>query len=100
MGADGGLWFYWDEQAVCGTPGDAYRFTTIPDGVYALMTVSDPFAFSAARAWDILCLWTRKNGFTIVPADLGGAQTPMLCRFYKQEKRQMMEIAVPTRYAE
>jgi len=95
MGASGGLWFYLDEKAVCGSPDDAYRYTTIPSGTYVIMTVSEPFAFSAMRAWDVLCLWIRKKGLIIAPVDIGGVQTPMLVAFSQREGKQRMEVAVP-----
>ena len=79
MGASDGLWFYFDESAAC---------TTIPDGFYAMITVSEPLKFSAERAWDYICLWIRQNGKTITSANT-------LIKFFKQSENQFMEMYVP-----
>ena len=94
MGAHNGLWCYLDEQVLCGTPNERYALAAIPGGQYAGIAVSDPFAFSAVRAWDYLCLWARKNSKTIRPIDLGGVKTPQLVRFFKQEGAQLMGMYV------
>lgn len=95
MGANGGLWFYFDDKAACGTPNDGYSFTSIPKGSYAMITVSNPFAFSAIRAWDYICLWVKKNKLSVTSADIGGINTSMLIKFYKQGADQFMEMYVP-----
>ena len=100
MGAGDGLWYYLDEKAVCGTPDEGYNFTVLPAGRYAVTTVSNPFTFSAVRTWDFLCLWMRKNGMTVTSVDIGGAQTPMLARFFKRENNQCMEMLVPIKSAD
>jgi len=65
MGADNGLWFYFDEKAVCGEPCKEYLFTTVSSGQYAAVTVANPFTFSVIRIWDYICLWMRKNSVTM-----------------------------------
>ena len=95
MGANDGLWFYFDDKGVCGTPNDGYSFTSIPEGGYATVTISNPFAFSVIRAWDYICLWVRKNKLSVVSTDIGGVNTSMLVKFYKQGANQFMEMYVP-----
>ena len=95
MGANNGIWFYFDDKAVCGTPNDGYSFTSIPKGNYAMITVSNPFTFSVIRAWDYICLWVRKNNLSIITEDIGGIKTSMLIKFYKQGTNQFMEMYVP-----
>jgi len=94
MGESNGLWFYLDERAICGTPDEGYRFTAVPEGAYANIKVSDPFTFSAIRAWDYVCLWIRRNEMSIASADIGGTKTPMLVKFYRQGEKQFMDIYV------
>ena len=79
MGEHGGLWYYFDKNAAC---------TTIPDGFYAMITVSDPLKFSAERAWDYICLWIRQNDKTITSAN-------KLIKFFKHGGNQFMEMYVP-----
>ena len=97
MGTHNGLWFYFDENAACGTPNEDDLFTTIPDGHYAMITVSDPFTFSAIRTWDYICLWARKNNVAVDSVDIGEMRTPMLVKFLKQKGNQCMEMYVPIR---
>jgi len=97
MGENGGVWFYFDEQAVCGTPAEGYIFTTIPDGYYAMVTIANPFVFSVVRTWDYICLWTRKNNRAINPIDIGGNRTPMLVKFFKNCGNQFMQMYLPVR---
>jgi hypothetical protein len=97
MGENDGLWYYFDDKAVCGMPNEGYAFTTIPEGSYAMITISNPFTFSAVRAWDYICLRIRKNNMKITPADIGGIKAHTLVKFFKQGKNQFMEMYVPVK---
>lgn len=97
MGASNGLWYYFDDKAVCGMPIEDYKFTIIPEGNYAKITVSNPFTFSAVRAWDYICLWMRKKNMLVNSVDIGGLKTHTLVKFFKQGANQMMEMYVPVK---
>ena len=97
MGVSDALWFYFDGQVVCGMRTGEYAFTTVPGGVYAMVTVSSPFTFSAMRVWDYVCLWTRKNNVAVTSVDIGGEKTNMFVKFYRQGMNQYMEMFVPVK---
>ena len=97
MGSKDGLWFCFDIKAVCGTSNDGYCFTTVPAGCYATVTTSNAFASSVIRVWDHICLWIRKNKLSVTSVDIGGKNTPMLIRFYKQGALQFAEMYVPVK---
>lgn len=100
MGTNGGLWCYFDDKAVCGTPNDGYVFTTIPESNYAMIKISNPFTFSAVRAWDYICLEIRKNNINVTSIDIGGIETHKLIKFYKQGTNYYMEMYVPVKESE
>ena len=97
MGANDGLWYYFDDKAVCGTPNEGYAFTTIPKGCYVTITISNPFTFSAIRAWDYMCLWIRKNNMTVISLNIGGIKAHRLIKFFRQGTNHFMELYVPVK---
>lgn len=97
MGANGGLWFYFDDNAICGKPNDGYCFTKVPEGCYAMVTVSNPFKFSVIRAWDYICLWVRKNNMSVTSVDIGDLKSFLFIKFYKEGTNQLMEVYVPVK---
>lgn len=100
MGVNDGVWLYFDDRAVCGTPGEGCAIAAIPECCCAMVTVSNPFSFSVVRIWDYLCLWTRRRQLTITSADMGGIKTPMFVKFFRQEETQYMQMYVTMRDVE
>ena len=94
MGANEGLWYYHDTAAVCGIATDEYNYTEIPEGCYAVVTVNDPFAFSAWRVWNHVVKWLNETGKSVRPIELGGKSVPYFVKFYRQSDVEYMAMYV------
>jgi hypothetical protein len=95
MGVYDGLWYYHNDKAVCGISGEEYCHTTVPEGRYASVTISEPFTFSAWRTWNYVAEWMRNNDVNIRQVDLGGMNVPYFIKFNKQRSSEYMAIYVP-----
>ena len=96
VGVNGGLWYFCDDAAVCGERCDDYAYTVIPKGRYAFVTVTEPFNFSARRAWNYTAKWIYDNGINIRPAaNLTGKSVPCYIKFYRQNGENYMSVYVP-----
>ena len=95
MGACDGFWLYHDQKAVCGKNGNDYSHTIIPKGRYAVVTINDPFSFSAWRVWTYIAGWLRENDVSIRQMKFNGTDVPYFVRFHRQNSGEYLSACVP-----
>ncbi|GHU38329.1 hypothetical protein FACS1894105_12090 [Clostridia bacterium] len=95
LGGHDGAWFCQNDAAILEKDSDAgaYSLQTIPQGLYATVTVSNPMTFSANRVWNYICKWVKQEELSI--AEL--SDTVCFARFYTAYGTEYMDMLVPVK---